>query len=215
MLLQDSVIKNHDSLDKSMGKRPKKKPNSEYYAVIRGFYLNVPTIFSSWGDAHPLVTRFKSPKPPFKGFVTLVEAEAYMVEEKVENYEYKIKDDAGETTPHKGQTAYYAVANGRNPGIQTYYYGEGGAEPEVVKFSGACHKHFRTLQQAKNFIADWEEMHACVVKAKIKRELSGGHRPEKMQGTPVPLSLKTECNTGDEELADSMRRMTIENLAIV
>jgi hypothetical protein len=29
-----------------MGK--KKKQNSEYYAVIRGFYLNVPTIFSSW-----------------------------------------------------------------------------------------------------------------------------------------------------------------------
>jgi hypothetical protein len=38
----------HDSLDESVGKRPKKKQNSEYYAVIRGFYLNVPTIFSSW-----------------------------------------------------------------------------------------------------------------------------------------------------------------------
>jgi len=38
----------YDSLGESMGKRPKKKQNSEYYAVIRGFYLNVPTIFSSW-----------------------------------------------------------------------------------------------------------------------------------------------------------------------
>jgi len=37
-----------NSLGKSMGKCPKKKQNSEYYAVTRGFYLNVPTIFSSW-----------------------------------------------------------------------------------------------------------------------------------------------------------------------
>jgi hypothetical protein len=41
-----SFSETHDSLDESMGK--KKKQNSEYYAVIRGFYLNVPTIFSSW-----------------------------------------------------------------------------------------------------------------------------------------------------------------------
>jgi viroplasmin and RNaseH domain-containing protein len=79
--------------------------------------------YSIRGDAHPLVTgfKFKSPKPPFQGFVTLAEAEAYMAEMGVENYEYKIKDGAGETTRNKGQTAYYAVANGRNPGIQTYY----------------------------------------------------------------------------------------------
>jgi len=44
-----------------------------------------------------------------------------MTKIKVENYKYKIKDGAGETTPHKGQIAYYAVANGRNPGIRTYY----------------------------------------------------------------------------------------------
>ena len=79
--------------------------------------------YSIRGDAHPLVTgfKFKSPKPPFQGFVTLAAAEAYMAEMGVENYEYKIKDGAGETTPHKGQMAYYAVANGRNPGVQTYY----------------------------------------------------------------------------------------------
>lgn len=73
------------------------------------------------GDAHPLVTGFKSPTPPFKGFVTLAKAQAYMAEIGVENYDSKIKDGAGETTPQKGQIAYYAVANGRNPGIKTYY----------------------------------------------------------------------------------------------
>jgi len=53
--------------------------------------------------------------------VTLAEAEAHMADKKVKNYEYKIKDSAGETTPQKGQMAYYAVANSRNPGIQIYY----------------------------------------------------------------------------------------------
>jgi hypothetical protein len=30
------------------------------------------------------------------------------------------------------------------------------------------HTPSRTLQQAKNFIADWEEMYASIVKAKLK-----------------------------------------------
>jgi viroplasmin and RNaseH domain-containing protein len=77
--------------------------------------------YSTRGDAHPLVTEFSSKIPPYKGFVTLAEAEVYMVEMGVKNYEYEIKDGAGETTPRKGQIAYYAVANGRNPGIRIYY----------------------------------------------------------------------------------------------
>lgn len=44
--------------------------------------------------------------------------------------------------------------------------GSGGAEPEVVHFSGACHKHFRTFAQAGAFIEDWVEMYACIVKAR-------------------------------------------------
>ena len=32
-----------------------------------------------------------------------------------------------------------------------------------------------------------------------------------MRGTPVPLSLKTEYNNEDEELADSMGRMGMQN----
>lgn len=38
------ILRDPYSLDESMGKRPKK--HSEYYAVIRGFHLSVPTIFS-------------------------------------------------------------------------------------------------------------------------------------------------------------------------
>jgi viroplasmin and RNaseH domain-containing protein len=71
------------------------------------------------GDAHPLITGFS--EPIFHGFVILREAEVYMAEMGVEKYERIIKDGTGETIPRKGQMAYYAVANGRNPGIQTNY----------------------------------------------------------------------------------------------
>jgi hypothetical protein len=59
---------------------------------------------------------------------------------------------------------------------------------------------FRRLEQAEAF-----------VKAKIKEELYNDHRPAHMRDTPVPLSLKTECNDGDEELADDVSRMRIQN----
>jgi hypothetical protein len=53
-------------------------------------------------------------------------------------------------------------------------------------------------------------MYACVVKAKTISELSGGgHRPVKMRGTPVPFSLKIECDDEDEKLADSIGRMRL------
>ena len=36
-------------------------------------------------------------------------------------YNYDIQYGAGKTNPIDGETAYYAVANGRRPGIQSYY----------------------------------------------------------------------------------------------
>jgi hypothetical protein len=40
-------FKTHDPPDESIGKRLKKNQSPEYYAVIHGFYLGVPTISSS------------------------------------------------------------------------------------------------------------------------------------------------------------------------
>jgi viroplasmin and RNaseH domain-containing protein len=68
---------------------------------------------------HPLVTGYS--KPLFGSFFTLGEAETYLEDNGVTSYKYSIKPGAGETTPQRGQKAYYAVANGRRPGIQTYY----------------------------------------------------------------------------------------------
>ena len=88
--------------------------------------------------------------------------------------------------------------------------GSGGAEPEVVYFSGACHKHFRTLVQAEAFIADWEEMDARIAKAKIERELLCSYRPAKTKGSPAKLSLETGGSNDGDQLSDSLSRIRIK-----
>ena len=60
-------------------------------------------------------------KPAFHGFETPAEAEDYMDGKGVMLYNYDIKYGARKTNPVNGKTAYYAIANGRRPGIQSYY----------------------------------------------------------------------------------------------
>jgi hypothetical protein len=71
------------------------------------------------GHVHPLITGF--PKAKFRKFGTELEAEAYMQNQGTKEY-VKITDGSlGDTTLKEGEKAYYAVANGRSPGIQEFY----------------------------------------------------------------------------------------------
>jgi ribonuclease HI len=47
---------------------------------------------------------------------------------------------------------YYAVAVGRQPGIYTHWFGDGGAQIQVVGFKGARYKGFQTREEAVGFI---------------------------------------------------------------
>ena len=49
---------------------------------------------------------------------------------------------------------YYAVAVGRQPGIYTQWFGDAGAQVQVVGFQGALYKGFPTREEAKGFIRD-------------------------------------------------------------
>ena len=60
-------------------------------------------------------------KPDFHEFETPAETKDYMDGKGVTLYIYDIKYGAGKTSPVSGMTAYYAVMNGRKPGIQSYY----------------------------------------------------------------------------------------------
>ena len=108
------------------------KKNTEYYAVIEG-RIEEPTIFTSWysilyqhtpletdwqstnrGDAHPRVTGCSN---LFKGVRTLEEACEYMETHGIYHYRKEIKQTALDTTPRNQKDGFYAVANGKNPGI--------------------------------------------------------------------------------------------------
>ena len=60
---------------------------------------------------YPLVTSSRGSK--FYRFITLAKAEAYMEDEGVEKYDYKIIKGTGTTVLEKGRMAYYIVANSR------------------------------------------------------------------------------------------------------
>ena len=49
---------------------------------------------------------------------------------------------------------YYAVAVGRQPGIYTQWFGDAGAQNQVIGFQGAQYKGFSTREEAQVFIQD-------------------------------------------------------------
>ena len=49
---------------------------------------------------------------------------------------------------------YYAVAVGRRPGIYTEWFGDAGAQNQVIGFKGARYKSFTTREEALGFIRD-------------------------------------------------------------
>ena len=70
------------------------------------------------GDAHPRVTGCRSNHGAFDD---LLKAQDFMEKNGVKQPKLVIKEGAGETTPLLGKEGFYAVANGRNPGIYPYY----------------------------------------------------------------------------------------------
>lgn len=48
---------------------------------------------------------------------------------------------------------YYAVVNGRNPGIYTDWTGQNGAQAQIIRFSGAVYKGFKTQKEAEAFMS--------------------------------------------------------------
>jgi viroplasmin and RNaseH domain-containing protein len=72
--------------------------------------------------AHVRTTGYRTMrKVIFKGFYTLQEAEAFMRGNCGHRYKLDIKSAKEQTTPKSDAVAYYAVANGRSPGVYLDY----------------------------------------------------------------------------------------------
>lgn len=50
---------------------------------------------------------------------------------------------------------YYAVAVGKNPGIYTQWFGNDGAQAQVIGFEGSVYKGFPTWESARAFVDAW------------------------------------------------------------
>ena len=71
--------------------------------------------------AHVRTTGYSSKRVVlFRGFYNLQAAETFMIENCGSHYKVDIKSEDEQTTPEITASAYYAVANGRNPGIYPY-----------------------------------------------------------------------------------------------
>jgi len=63
---------------------------------------------------------------------------------------------------------FYAVAVGRQPGIYTQWFGDAGAQYQVIGFQGARYKRFSTREEAQGFIQDWRSGEQMRVKPSRK-----------------------------------------------
>ncbi|EER44044.1 conserved hypothetical protein [Histoplasma capsulatum H143] len=185
------------------GKNKKNKPKNEYYAVYKG-RVDEPTIFSSWGDAHPRVTGCKA---VHHAYSTIEEAWKFMEKHGVVKPKEILKEGAGETTSLPNQLAFYAVADGKSPGIHSFYCGKSGAEEEVKRFPGACHKVFRSRAQAEAFIEDWKNSYADIWWRAIREALDQGLRPADMK-------IKVRSILALPESGDKLDALKMDELSI-
>lgn len=84
----------------------------------------------------------------------------------------------------KKTNKYYAVAEGRNPGIYDKWYGQDGAEAQVKGFPKARFKGFSTLQEAEGFLKNARKMKS---KAQPKPKPSGKDTKYSKATPKVPL----------------------------
>jgi ribonuclease HI len=67
-----------------------------------------------------------------------------------------------------GPKKYYAVVRGRNPGIYTTWFGEGGAEAQIRGYAGARYKGFPSLAEARKWMENQREALASTTKKRSK-----------------------------------------------
>lgn len=119
-------------------KREDPKQTSKFYAVRIG---KEPGIYYTWKDCLNQVRGF--PKAAFKSFATMAEAEAFL-----NNQDGSI---GGGGNGAKGDSKYYGVQVGRNPGVYETW-------PEVLQqitgWRGPKHKVFKTRAEAELFVAE-------------------------------------------------------------
>jgi ribonuclease HI len=129
---------------------------------------------------------------------------------------------------------YYAVAVGRKPGIYTQWFGDAGAQKQVIGFQGARYKGFSTREEAQGFIQDRPSGHKTSLIPSPKTSSRSTARPIAMPtvntadriviytdgsslGNPGPggYGVVISSSGGDRELSGGFRRTTNNRMELL
>ncbi|KAM3555893.1 hypothetical protein ARSEF4850_005795 [Beauveria asiatica] len=174
----------------------------EFYAVLPNQRLLRPTIFSSWGDAHPRVAGCKS---EHKCFSSLAEAREWL--QKQSEGEIEIDEVLKDRHPYRGKGGFYAVANGRKVGI---FHNWCDCQLQTSDVEGACFKKFETEQEAEAFIQDWKQAVVQVYMVEIKTALDNGFRPAHMKFNVKKKLLQRDTRKAEEPGPVKAREETLQ-----
>ncbi|EON61779.1 hypothetical protein W97_00995 [Coniosporium apollinis CBS 100218] len=127
-----SDTKSNASTTASSGTKRKRDTGPKFYAVRVG---HAPGIYHSWADCMAQIKGFKNAS--FKSFPSLTEAEAF------------IDDKTSLKAPKPTLQKYYAIRNGRVPGVYTDWPA---AQRQIIGWKGPKHKSFPTTTEAIAFV---------------------------------------------------------------
>ncbi|KAF1982173.1 ribonuclease H-like protein [Aulographum hederae CBS 113979] len=136
------------STSASSGTKRKREAGPKFYAVRVGF---TPGIYHSWADCLSQVKGYKA--ATFKSFTSLTEAEAFLKAPTFESTSSTSASTASTLKPAKATstpTKFYAVQNGRVPGVYTDWPS---AQQQITGWTKPKHKSFTTRSEAEAFVA--------------------------------------------------------------
>lgn len=168
------------------GTKRKRTTERKFYAVKEG---KKPGIYNTWDDCLNQVRGHRGAS--FKAFPTLAEAQAFI--------EGKAAPQNGSAQP--GEQKFYAVQNGRKPGVYTDWPS---AQAQIRGYSHPRHKKFNSRAEAEEFVAAGktnfaESKTALTPDEEIRRlivqnsapglQLNGTYQPFDKNGDPYPVGL--------------------------
>jgi hypothetical protein len=84
-------------------------------------------------------------------------------------------------------------------------------EKSTSGYKDACHQRFNTELEAREFIEDWNDAYADILRWEVRKGLHGGWKARNLKLNLVSVFLKME-NEGDtiETLVSNLKRLNVE-----
>ena len=89
---------------------------------------------------------------------------------------------------------------------EIYCSGDQGAFPKIDSFRHVCHKHFKSRDQANEFIADWIETYLEMMTCESRKQLQAGWRPAVESGQLIVTGLDAPHDRDVSDIEQAMEQ---------